>query len=55
MKPTMDGNRLMEVIGRKAGPWMKEATRVLVRWQFQHPGANEGSEGIDEVLSQFRE
>ena len=55
MKPVMDGNRLAKVVGRKPGPWMNEAIRALVKWQFQCPGASEDSDGIDEVLSRFHE
>ena len=55
MKPVMDGNRLVKVVGRKPGPWMKEALRELVKWQFECPGASEDSCGIGKVLSRFNE
>ena len=37
MKPVVDGKQLAKEVGKNPGPWMKEAIRALIRWQFQNP------------------
>ena len=55
MKPAIDGRRLIEEVGRKPGPWMTEAVKALIRWQFGNPDAKDPAKGIEEVVSRYRE
>jgi tRNA nucleotidyltransferase (CCA-adding enzyme) len=55
VKPVVDGNRLLKEIGRKPGPWLTDAVKALLRWQFRNPKVSDPAEGIKEVVDQFKE
>ena len=53
LKPLVDGRILVKEVGRSPGPWMKNAVRALLEWQFKNPGMTEPTEGIKEVVGRF--
>lgn len=37
LKPIVDGKRLSKELDKKPGPWMREVTDEVLKWQLDHP------------------
>ncbi|AGO13978.1 AaceriAGR118Wp [[Ashbya] aceris (nom. inval.)] len=37
LRPMIDGNRLVKLLGMKGGPWMSRAMSMMVEWQLENP------------------
>ena len=59
VKPIVNGSRLSEEVGRKPGPWLTEALREMVLWQFSNPHITDTStaarEALRDIVPKFRE
>ncbi|KAM3126591.1 hypothetical protein CJJ07_000188 [Candidozyma auris] len=40
LKPVVDGKMISKALNKKPGPWMKDVTHEVVRWQLDHPHGN---------------
>ena len=50
-RPLLDGKQLAKAIGISAGPWMKDALDVVMKWQLRNPGNTNASEAVNDVKS----
>lgn len=62
MKPIIDGRELMQMFGRKGGPWMANINKAMIDWQLGNPTATKEqamewakqyyvSAGLDKIAS----
>ena len=54
LKPIVDGNRLRQAVGRDAGPWLGEATLMVIKWQLKNPKEKDPTEIIADVVSRYK-
>jgi len=41
MKPLIDGNKIISIIGEKPGPWVAEIIGKMIEWQLKNPKVTE--------------
>ena len=54
MRPLVDGHSITNAVGRKGGPWTKEAIEMIIRWQLRNPGEADAAAALAEVVARFR-
>ena len=54
MRPILNGNDVMEAVGRSSGPWLSEALDAVIRWQLRNPESTDADGARAEIIDKYK-